>query len=81
MRPRRVAGLGDDLVSRLGLEQQPQPAAHDRMIVREHERDPPCLVADLSHRHVMSTIIAQRYEFRHPGVMGGHRGLASVVLR
>ena len=34
-----VAGLGDDLHSVLGVEQQPQPGAHDRVVVGEHDAD------------------------------------------
>jgi hypothetical protein len=32
-----VACLGDDLEIRLAVEQHPQPAANDRVIVGEHE--------------------------------------------
>jgi hypothetical protein len=33
------AGLGDDLQVRLGVEHEPQPAAHDRVVVGEDDGD------------------------------------------
>ena len=37
--PVDVAGLGDDLEARLGLEQQPQAGADDRVVVGEDDAD------------------------------------------
>ena len=34
---RHVAGLGDDFEVRLGVEQHPQPAAHDRVVVGDDD--------------------------------------------
>ena len=61
-----VAGLGDHLEAGLAVEQQTQPAAHDRVIVGEH---------DLQGRRVI------RGGFRCPvgvGVYVGHRGQRSA---
>ena len=35
--PVHVAGFGDDLEVGLGVEQEAQPAAHDRMVVGDHD--------------------------------------------
>ena len=48
----------------LGLEQQPQAAAHDRVIVGEHERDAPGVArprVGFGHGHIIADDAAFRW--------------------